>query len=122
VKPRLWWRLQYVRDARNMGLPRKAVGNKWNPWERPWGRGCPILSWHHMVQMADVELLNLMFALLGFSLVLVPFILSMSLFLPLGMGISILCPCVLEVCNFSFWFYRGSELKVYLESQERLWT
>jgi hypothetical protein len=28
VKPRLWWRLQYVRDARNMGLPRKAVGNK----------------------------------------------------------------------------------------------
>jgi hypothetical protein len=63
--------------------------------------------------------INFLFALLSFSLSLVIFLLSMSASLLLRLRLFILCYCVLEACNL-FWFYRASELKDYLDSQNRL--
>jgi hypothetical protein len=44
------------------------------------------------------------FALLGFGIALVPFLLFMSLFFPFGMGMLILSHYILEVCIFLFGF------------------
>jgi hypothetical protein len=46
--------------------------------------------------------------------------LSMPLPLPFELGIFTLCYFIWEVCNLFFDFYRGSQLRVYLESQRRL--
>jgi hypothetical protein len=69
--------------------------------------------------MLDVELQNLMFALLGFCFgqnLLDYFSIS-----PFGMGKFSLCHRMLEVCEL---FYRGSPLTDFRESQKRLsiWT
>jgi hypothetical protein len=66
--------------------------------------------------MPDMELEYLMFALLGFGLSLVQSLLFMPLFLPVGMGM------YLGSMYFFFNFYRGSQGRVCLESQRRLWT
>jgi hypothetical protein len=49
--------------------------------------------------MAVMKLHNLVFALLGFGLILVQSFLTVLLFLPFGMGTFILCQCMLEVGN-----------------------
>jgi hypothetical protein len=54
-----------------------------------------------------MEMQNLKFALLGFGLALVQFFLTISLFLPSGMIMYILCHCMLEVCDLLFAFKRG---------------
>jgi hypothetical protein len=57
---------------------------------RPEGQGCPdtveLTSQCHMSQTPDMELQDLVFALLCFSLDLVPFLLFVPLFLGFGNG------------------------------------
>jgi hypothetical protein len=53
-------------------------------------------------QVPDMELQDLMFALLDFGVHLVPSLLSMPLFLSLGKGMFILCHCILEACNLFY--------------------
>jgi hypothetical protein len=65
-----------------------------------------------------MELQNLMFALLGFSLALVGSFLAVPLF-SFEMGLLTLCHYTLDICK-SFSFYRGSQLRVCLGSQKRL--
>jgi hypothetical protein len=65
---------------------------------------------------AGTELQNLTFALLGFDLGLTQFFLVILLFLPFKNVF--LCNCILEVCNLLF--FRGSQIRVCIESQRRL--
>lgn len=76
---------------------------------RPQGQDCPspleLTSCHHVAQVADMQLKELMFAWFSFGL---------------GMGMFTLCHCILDICNLLFDFQRRS--RVCLESQLRLWT
>lgn len=65
-----------------------------------------------------MELLDLEFSLMGFSLVLVQYFLTMSVLCPFGMGMCIQLHCMLGVCSLSL-IYGGLQLRDYLESQKR---
>lgn len=95
------WRPQEIRDVKNTEyLLRKSTDTEQSQPKR--------------------EACYMVFALWGLclALVLLFFILSLHFI----WGIFVLCHCTLEVFNFLFVFYRGSQLKVCLESQRRLWT
>jgi hypothetical protein len=67
--------------------------------------------------MQNIELQNLIFALLNFALALIPSFLSMPPFFHFEMEICTLYHCVLEVYNLFFFFlifYRGSEVSLSL--------
>lgn len=64
-----------------------------------------------------MELQDLFFALLNFDLALVQFITTS--FSAFWNGVFTLCHRVLEVSNFGFDFYKGSQLRVCLKSQWR---
>jgi hypothetical protein len=76
---------------------------------KPW-------SSHHetTAQMLDMELQELMFVLLDFSLALLRSFLAILLFLPYGMGMFTLCQHIVEVCNLLSDFCRDSELRIAL--------
>lgn len=57
--------------------------------------------------MLDIELLDLKVALLGFSLTLVQYFLTMPLLFPFGKVSYILCHSLLEICHFLFHFTGG---------------
>lgn len=86
-------------------------------------QGCPspleFMSHHCVSQMQHMKLQNLAFALLGFSLALVQSLLSVVLFFPFGMGLSILCHCMLQVYNY--FNIPVAHSQVCLKSQSRLW-
>jgi hypothetical protein len=71
----------------------------------PW---FPIMN--HVPQVLNMELRDLVLALLAHSLTLVRVLFGIFLFFPLGMGMGrcTLCHCVLEVCSFLLGFYRAS--------------
>jgi hypothetical protein len=81
-----------------------------------------ILLLHSL--MLDMGHQDLMFALLNSCPTLVRFFLAILLVLCFGEGMCILYHYILEVCNlvFPFYFYRGSQLTVCLETQRSLWT
>jgi hypothetical protein len=60
---------------------------------------CGVASYHNMLWISDMELQDLMFALLDFSLILTLSFLPILLFLRLGMGVLTQCHCMLGVCN-----------------------
>lgn len=67
------------------------------------------------MKMLDMKLQSLICRLLGFGLALVQF-LSVSLFVPVGIGMLTLGHFILDM-EFAFCFHRGSQLRVSLESQ-----
>jgi hypothetical protein len=56
-------------------------------------------SCHHVLQMPDMELQDLILVLLGFSLSLVRFLFASFLFLLFRMRMFTLCNCILHVCS-----------------------
>jgi hypothetical protein len=135
VKSELEWRLQKIRDARNVEhLLRKVTGNKWSNAKREamdlqlarsWRQAAQELGAHiSTLCTLDARHGDIRFNLCpaGFDLALVLSVLSMPPFLHFGMRMVTLCNWILEVCNFLFDFYRCSQLRVCLESQRRLWT
>jgi hypothetical protein len=67
--------------------------------------------------MPDMELQDLMFALLSFYLTLAQFLGFMPSFFPFRMGMFILYHYILEACNlYPFNFYRGSQVRACFES------
>lgn len=67
-----------------------------------------------------MKLQNLMFAPKHFRLALA-LLLSILLFLPVGMGMFTLFHCRWAVFNFTFDFYGGLQLSIFPESH-RLWS
>jgi hypothetical protein len=126
------WKRNCSRDLRKLEMPRKwdicegklQTESRASPWERLCGcshQGKAVTSHYHVPQrLADMELQDLMFSLLGLGLFLVQSLVSMHLFLPFGMEVFALCHCMLEVFKLFFDFYRGSQLSCF-EFQNRLW-
>ena len=65
-------------------------------------KGCGGLK---NILTSDIEVGNLEFLLLVFSLALVKCFLSVLHFLPFEMVVHVLCRCVLQACDLSFVFY-----------------
>jgi hypothetical protein len=125
VKPKLQCRPKEVGDATDVEHPKavQAVSIA-SPREVIWhvitqGLG----NSHHvtpcMAHIPDLELEDLILALVGFSLGLASFLFFISFSLPFIMGMFAQNHCILEVCNF-FFFYRNSQLIVCLVSQWRV--
>lgn len=115
MKTKLLWGSQYVGEPGNMNIcwGKLLAMNEASPKEKPrglhlalpqgWVYSKPLefICCHCLSQVLDIELRNLMFALLIFNLVLVRFI-SIPLFLPFEMVMFILCNCMLAVFNLLF--------------------
>lgn len=87
-------------------LPRRGAQRKWTQCKREaWGRAVLILN---------VELQDLVFALLGFGLALVQCFSMVPPFFPFGMVLSILFYYVLEVCDLLFVFPKNYKITLSL--------
>jgi hypothetical protein len=103
-------------------VPRKTVGaSRASPRNKPcgllltrlYGQGfsspLELTFFHHVVQILDKELQDLMFVLLAFSLVLVPSFHYMRPFFLFEMEIFFLSHC--KICNLTFWVIQGLTTK-----------
>ena len=107
VKPPLPWKTQDVRDARvTRYRPKRAANREWNQFKKEVCCSQQSLTeleiWS--VLTSDMEMQNLEFTLLVFSLVLVKYFLIMLFFLPFWMVMYILCYSMLEICDLVYHF------------------
>lgn len=116
-------KVQDAGEARTVGGLKKVTGSEQNHPKRKaaravagsaQGQDChwAFTSLQNTPQFLETEVWDLMFAVMSFPLVLVPFF-SLYLFVFFEMQVLALCHCMPAVFNF-FYFYRGSQLRVWL--------
>jgi hypothetical protein len=128
VKFKLQWKPQGVGNIQKHGMSTKESHRrgrsqlreaKWTSKSKGMWCGCPgqveFTSQHHIPQMLDTQLQDLIFALLGVFLTLVPFLLSVAPFLPVGLEVLALCHVSWKYVTL-FRFYGSSQLRGCLES------
>lgn len=125
MKPKVQWRPKEIWESKNMECLLKITGSKekhpmWEATRTTTNNavdvGLPIPFrthiLHNFLWLLDMELQDLMFALLCSDL---PLVLFLSILLPqFGIKRLTLYHCMLEVFNILFWFYRGSQLRLCL--------
>jgi hypothetical protein len=138
---KLWgWSLSFSEDFRMLEIPgtwyvcegkpqaSRGVSPRDRPHglrtPRPQGQGLPKSIGVHIMTSCTLDAghgsLRFNVFLAGFWSCFGPIPPFYASILPVGTSVFTLCYWMLEVCNF-LWFLQGLKLRVYLESQNRIW-